>query len=90
MRWFSIEVILKDRKRIYLPLQGNKVIQTHTLSNLLNKLSPFAIITLQLNVDNPELFLVKTSKSDGIKCPMLNALEFNLDPTTKSYFSQAC
>ena len=34
------------------------------------------------------IILVKSRKSDDIGCPILNGLEFNMDATTKSFFSQ--
>ena len=83
-------MISKDKKKIHLPLQGIKVIQTHNFINILNDLSSIALIAFPLVGNDPELIIVKTSKSDDMGCLMLNALEFNLDPTTKSYFSQAC
>ena len=83
-------MISKYRKIIYLLLRGNKVIQTHNFRNLLNDLWSFAIIFSPTDVDDPELILVKTSESDDIRCPMLNALEFNVDANKESFCSQAC
>ena len=90
MHWVPIEVISKDRKKIYLPLRGIKFIQTHTFRNILNDLASIALNVFPSDGDNTRLILVKASESDDIGCPMLKALEFNLDATTTSFFSQAC
>ena len=88
MHWVSIEVVSKDRKKIYLPLRGITVIQTQNFRNILNDLASTPLIEFPSGGDNPELIIVKTSESDDIICPMLNSLEFNLDATTNSFCYQ--
>ena len=75
MCWVSIEVISKDRNKIYLPLQGVKVIQTHNFRNILNDLESIELIVFPSGGDDTKLNLVKTRKSDDIRFPMLNDLD---------------
>ena len=82
-------MISKDRNKIYPLLQGIKVIQTQTFRDILNDLASIALIGFPSGDDDHELILVKISESDDIGCPMINALEFNMDATTKSFCSQA-
>ena len=85
MKWVSIEVISKDRKKRYLPLRGIKAIQTQTFRNILNDLSPITPIAFPLGDNNTGLILVKTIKPDGIGCQIINTLN-DLAPDLLIYF----
>ena len=52
MRRVTIEVISKDRKKIYLPLQYIKVFQTQTFRNIFNGLASIALMASTLSLDD--------------------------------------
>ena len=83
MCWVSIEIISKDRQKIYLPPLGIKVVQAQTFRTIFNGLESIAVIAFLLVGRDLWLIIFKTIDSDDIRCPILNALVFNLDATVR-------
>ena len=48
MCWVSIEIISKDRQKIYLPQLGIKVVQAQTFRTIFNGLESIAVIAFLL------------------------------------------